>query len=305
MRNVINELCHLYGITNSAVITNWVNRQYLFSAESDGVKFTLHDVEDAVITRVINSVCTELSLTLEMLVQGVWIAPALTNRQLALSASAELRPELFKMVLGRGVQISNEGSVYSGDVFERYGVDSHVVHSPSTYRGTEVEAMYFNAMTCAGADQIQLSCVLQADELAETKRVYLHDKFCGANPFTDKEWLEVQLAAVYRRFHSESMFSAVEYALTDKDRTRYAKMAIYGHDMIAKNKEEKSTVVYSDFGKPIATKVFRASATKHLALKTAGSTSSVVPINAATAISVVITDETTAQDDVVTEWGQF
>ncbi len=305
MRTVINELCHLYGIHNNAVITNWVNRQYLFAAESDGVKFTLHDVDDAVITRVINSVCTELSLTLDMLLQGVWIVPALTNRQLSLSASAELRPELFKMVLGRGVQISNEGSVYSGDVFERYGADSHVIHTTKAYRGTEVEAMFFNAMTCTGAEQLQLSCVLQADELAETKRIYLHDKFCGANPFTDKEWLEIQLAAVYRRFHSESMFSAVEYALTNEDRTRYAKMAMYGHDMIAKNKEEKSTVVYSDFGKPIATKVFRTSATKHLALKNASSTSSVVPITAANTMSLVKTDETGEPDDVVTEWGQF
>lgn len=306
MRLLINELALAFGVQNTVEITNWVNTQYLFKGVHEGAEFTLHDVDESKVIQAVMSACTELDLTLPLLLKGVWVVPVLTPLQLDLTASVELRPEAFKLATKGCLRITQEGFVRSGDIVEITGSEHHILHEKSSAAGEGIELVFFNAFVNPGPAQHPLSCSMTGVEIAEVKRSYVENKFCGANPFNNNEWAEIQLASVYRRFVSSSMFSALHCHLSAENGKLLHAMSIFGHDKFDQNLHDMSVNVYSSYGKQIGRKVFRHTVTNTFTKK--DDTGVVVPFKPALQKPVptkTIELASSSCDDVATEWGTF
>lgn len=306
MRLLINELALVFGVQNTVEITNWVNTQYLFKATHEGAEFTLHDVDESKVIQAVMSACTKLQLTLGLLLKGVWVVPVLTPLQLELTASVELRPEAFRLATKEGMRVTQEGVVKTGDIVEITGSDHHIRHEKSSIAGEGVELVYFNAFVNPGPEQHPLSCSMTGVEISEVKRSYIQDKFCGANPFNEQEWSEIQLASVYRRFVSSSIFTALHGLLSAESSKLLQAMSVFGHDMFEQNLHDVSFNVYSSFGKQIGHKVFRHTVSNTLIKKGGGGV--VVPFLAPVQKATPAKSTEPAQsscDDVATEWGAF
>lgn len=320
MRQIINHLCEHFGDHQNAAITNWVNEQYLFRCESNGIQFSLRDIDETVIWKTIHHTITDLGLTLEQLIDGVWLAPVFGPGQLEFEVTAELRPALFKSVLSQFLDVCNDGFIYAQDSFKRYGADRHIdlikqcTAAPCT---EDVVYAFFNATV--SADGQPVSCFLTAEEVSEIKACYIKTKFNGADPFGDANWSEMQLAAVYRRFLSESIFSALEYSLPVDVLQQYVSMTVHGHSRFEKTEDyEKDLSVLGAHGRVIGRKVVRFKA--HEALeqknKTAENRKSLNSMQAdivdlaQVRQSKAAVAEPTQQpvydtEDVPTEWGNF
>lgn len=306
MRLLINELALVFGVQHTASITNWVNTQYLFKGRYEGSEFTLHDVEETKVIKAIVSACTELELSLSLLLNGVWIVPVLTPLQLEFDASVELRPEAFKIAAKGSLRIAQEGFVKRGDIVEVTGSDRHIKHEKSSFAEDSIELSYFNAFVNPGAEQFPLSCSMTGAELAEVKRSYVENKFCGADPFNDQEWSEIQLASVYRRFVSTSIFSAMHSTLNAEAAKLLNVMASFGHAKFEQNMNDLSFNVYTSYGKQIGHKIFRHTATD--CLNKVGEGATVLefkPPMQKTVPAKVAAPVNSNNDDVATEWGAF
>lgn len=269
MRQIINHLCDHFGDHQNAGITNWVNEQYLFRCVSNGIQFSLHDIDETVIWPTLHRTITELHLTLAQLIEGVWLVPVFAPGQLEFEVSCELRPALFKSVLKPFLDVSQDGFIYAQDSFKRYGADRHIElikKSSAEPCAKDVVIAFFNATV--SDDGQPVSCFLTADEVTEIKDCYIKTKFNGADPFFDANWSEIQLAAVYRRFFSESIFSALEYSLPVDVLEQYMGMAVHGYSRFEKTEDyEKDLSVLGAYGRVIGRKVVRFKAHEALAQK--------------------------------------
>lgn len=313
MRNLINSLCQFFGSDHVTKITEWVNEQYLFVASVDGLELTLHDLGEADLMKVVESCCTKLSLTVDMLTKGTWLVPKLTERQLEIDACIELRPELFKMVLGPKVTVVAESVAYAGDIIERFGSDQHVRLTPGAHESADIEAIFINLLVNTGNEEIPISVCMNGCELEEVKRIYIEDKYHSANPFTASYWQHILLSSVYRRLYNDAIFSSVGPVLSDDAVIMYQLISSFGHDEIQSDKKLGSEKIYSEYGAQIGYKVVRHNVVDLMSAKRAAldvqpikanepskSDSLVVPFAKPKAAVSVLSDS-----DVASEWGNF
>lgn len=314
MRNVINSLCQFFGSEHAGQITRWVNEQYLFVALIDGVDLRLDDLEDAVLIKVVETACTKLSLTVDMLTLGTWLVPKLSERQLEIEACIELRPEIFKMVLGSHVTIVGETVAFTGDIVERFGSDQHVRLTPGATECKEIDAMFINLLVKTDNEEIPISVCMNGSELDEVKRMYIEDKYHGANPFTPSYWQHIQLSSVYRRLFNDAIFSSIEPVLDDEAVMLYSQIASFGHDEIKSEKQRGSEKIFSEYGAQIGYKVVRHNVVDLMSAKRASTNLDPVQTTDPTKVAAQVVPFTKLQaasisDDhqsqVATQWGEF
>lgn len=310
MRNVINFLCQKYGEQHTAAITDWVNIQYLFESTVDGVTLSLRNVDEHEIVRSLDALFLDLKLPVELFLNGVWLVPVLTDNQLAIKASAELRPALFQALLGPLISTNGAFAAFNSDIVERFGSDSHikVTSGDSNPEVKELQCIYLNLTAKLDGGDQAFSVMLNAEELAEIRRMYLEDKFHGANPFSSAQWLELQGASVYRRLFNDCIFGALESVMQPESVHLYRQCASFGHDDIKADKEEGSSLIYSEWGRVIGRKVIRHNVIDLLVSKSVpnacqeGAVSgAVVPF----ARPVSVSDGADKAADVCQDWGVF
>lgn len=318
MRSLINSLCQLYGPEHVGQITKWVNEQYLFIASVDNLEFTLADLDEDTLIRIVESACTKLKLTVDMLTGGTWLIPKLSERQLEIEACIELRPELFKMVLGNKVKVVSESVAFAGDIVERFGADQHIRLTPGDTGSTDIECMFINLLVCTENEELPISVSMNALELEEVQRLYFEDKYNSANPFSLAHWQHLQLSALYRRLGNDAIFSLIESVLDDEAITLYRQIAAFGHDEIKSEKQHGSEKIFSEYGAQIGYKVVRHNFVELLASKravvnvesaravnSAGSEAKVMPFVKPEPTRNVHHESEYSDGDVATEWGGF
>ena len=313
MRDLINALADLFGQQNSGQITHWVNEQYLFESVIDGVTISLRDMDCQDVIKVVLTACSELSLTLNMLTNGMWLVPVLTGNQLAIKATLEVRPELFKMVLGSSVKIIDESVAYEGDIVERFGSDQHIRLTSKSNESQPLSCIFINYTVDYDGDEQPFSIQMTGAELDEVRRIYLQNKYNGANPFTTSHWQHLLLSSVYRRLFNDAIFSSIESAISSDSAVKYRLLARFGHDEIEEEKSHQTEYFYSDYGHIVGRKVVRHNVVDLLAAKRndqpavtrpADNTSQESPTAQVVAF-VKPEKDPNYSDDAITEWGEF
>lgn len=318
MRNLINALCQLYGTEYVSQITTWVNEQYLFNATVGDLEFTISDLDEIALIKVVESACTKLSLTVDMLTRGTWLIPKLSERQLEIEACIELRPELFKMILGDKVKIVAESVAYAGDIVERFGADQHIRLTPGGTESKDVQCLFINLLVNSGNEELPISVSMNNLELEEVQRLYFEEKYHGANPFSLAHWQHLQLSAVYRRLGNDAIFSLIESVLSDESVTLYHQVASFGHDEIKSEKQRGSEKIFSEYGAQIGYKVVRHNVVELMAAKRASANvhsvkadepktagAQVVAFAKPQPIPDVNGEDEFSDSEVATEWGAF
>jgi hypothetical protein len=308
MRSLILELVSIYGVQHNAQITNWVNEQMFRETSVNGVSIGLADVDESKVISTVKSVIAELSLTVDQLVNGTWLVASLGALQQSFDATIELRPYLFKGLLKRSLKIASEGFIRTGDVYERYLEDSHIMHMPSkSSKSAPILYAYLNGtITQSGAKDLEFSCSMSEQELTGVKTSYIDSKFNGVDPFSDEHWQDIFLASVYRRIYDKGVFTAVSHDMSPEDVATYGKLAGYGHERFAAAKSDDD-VIYCSYGRKIGKKVVRYNAIEVKAecgskpqptLKlVANKPAKIKPVSEMNAV--------VGQQDVQNEWGEF
>jgi hypothetical protein len=261
MRNVIIELNRIFGVEHNTKITNFINLQYSFASASDGVEFTLRDVDEYKIIGVLKDICTEHQLSIDELINGFMLVPAMNRSKTEFSVVAELRSALLQSLFEPQFTARAE-LIKDGDSFEYYGKDRHIVSTKATKRGNgSITAGFINGTLESGP---QVSIFMDREEMSGVRHAYTTIKYNGACPLDEEIWNEVLMSSVYRRMQTEPMTELILAGCTD-NAERISKLLAHGSDAFFKSNED-SDVVLSSWGKPIAKKIliFKAGDEKKL-----------------------------------------
>lgn len=305
MRKLIIGLNQHYGIEHNAEITRYANDQFMTSCVCEGIEFSLHDVCEDKIIRVVMDLIAEFNLSLTELVHGVLLVPCMSSSQSEFEIVAEFRPAFFQALFGQ-VFVTSCRLIRGSDTFEYYGKDRHVIATDVGGNSRSVvNAGYINGTLHNGA---KLCIFMDKEEMEGLRASYSTLKYHGSYPDEDT-WSEVLRSSLYRRFATEPMAEAV-FAECGERSERITKALMYGKSAFD-HREFESDLIMSSWGKPIAKKVINYKASEEKRLINAGQvnvgklSNSGLKVVVDNTLSIGQDSEETVGEVVATEWGVF
>lgn len=305
MRKLIIGLNQHFGLEHNTEITRFVNDQFMTTCICEGIEFSLHEVCEDKIIRVVMDLIAEFNLSLNELVHGVLLVPCMSSSQSEFEIVAEFRPAFFQTLFGQ-VFVTTCRLIRGEDTFEYYGKDRHVIATDIGGNNRSViNAGFINGTLQNGAT---LCIFMDKEEMEGLRASYTSLKYHGSYPDEDT-WSEVLQCSLFRRFATEPMSEAV-FAECGERAERITKALMYGKSAFEK-REFESDLIMSNYGKPIAKKIINYKASDEKRRINAGQTNAAKMSHSGLKVVVDNTrsigpaaDET-AGEVVATEWGAF
>lgn len=301
MRKLIIELNQHFGLEHNSEITRFVNDQYMTLSICEGVEFSLHDVCEDKISRIVMELIAEFSLSLIELTQGVLLVPSMSPNQSEFEVVAEFRPAFFQMLFGQSF-VTTSGLIRGEDKFEYYGKDRHIILSDvgGNHRD-DIKAGYINGTMKSGSE---VCIFMDKEEMEGLRSSYTSLKYHGSSPDEDI-WADVLQSSLYRRLATEPMAEAI-FTDCEENAERILKTLLFGKAAFDK-REFESDLIMSSWGKPIARKVINYKANDEKRLINAARSASQVGLKIVVdnTLSNDKTAEQPAGEVVATDWGAF
>lgn len=267
MRKILIELNNLYGAQHTRALTVWLNEQLIRRGIFDGGTITLQEVDETAIIATLKHLAASVPLNAAQLIEHVYLVPAMDTRQINFECVARFKASFYTLLITADLQITinNLGVVREGDKIERVGYDQHIGHKPAKNNDKcPITMVYINGTV--KADKSPFSMHLSTEEIEGVYDSHVNKLFNGIDPYDTDMLPDVFLASMFNRLFDEDIFSVISRRMSDDALDAYAALKQFNGERYQQQHIESSNV-YSSFGKLVAKKKVRFTATEKLEQK--------------------------------------
>lgn len=249
MRDVILHLESIFDTAHRQRISQFVNTMYQRVLIYRDYEFTLHDVDSSVVIKRLNAFLETTQISCTSLTKYVKIVPTISLDKQSFDCVIDVLPGFFTQLMkNKNTVINHYNIVHQNDTFERTGPFEAPKHVLCTSERGDVYHAYLTG-TYNGE---VFSTFLEREAIDEVKKNVINNRFFGINPYTDDEWNDVIICALFHRLIKEDSFSRAWFNLAKRKQDTLLSLA---NSDITSFEVKQDSGVYDNYGFRIGKKL--------------------------------------------------